>query len=778
MSTQTPEASTDVISRKLQELRGKIRRYLLLSGLAILIGFLCLAFWVTFGLDVLNFSYRKLDLPWQLRLLFAAAILGGGGTLLFQYLLRPLLKKLENRTLALLVERNYPELNDRLVTAVDVDPAELHNQPAQQMMFQQTRKQAEQILSGCEMQQLLNQKRLSRIWTVSGILLTSLVMMACFNQTAFARWTRGFVMLQPEYWERYTSLSLRVLAAPGDRQLEFEDRVYKHPRGEDFTLIVTVEQTRQPVDQIVILTQSTEDSSRLRMSKVNEQTFRITLANRVEDFQFWLVAGDFRNSVPYNVKMVETPEFDELSVSARYPEYTQLNLGQEPGGEVLPILGPTLELPLGTGFDFQASASKPLVKVEFLSEYLALELTPESLEYKYLSPNLQAPRTGQFTSDSMMWNNERTQFAFTATLTEDSLLNLVEEDQVPIPANQLVRIYLHDEDGVITREPIKLQFLGRSDQPPRIETELYGISSQVTRKARIPVKGLLKDDYGIASAWFDTTLPTKPAEDSEDPPISQVQQKRFELETPPQGEREFRLQRTDFEELEVFELLPLDLKLGDQFTLALAAEDGSTLPSPQRSTGQRYQFRIVTAEELLSGLHRRELNLRSRFEQILKEVKASRNLIAEVQTDAELATQAEQCERALYANRKNDSELQAIEAGFQALRLETVNNAVDSPEVLNRLDQSILSPLGVLLKRHFPRLDDQLQVNPPEIALILAEYDQAIRLMEQVLLEMRKLETFNEAIEMLKGIINEQKDVKQQTEEKRKNELLDLFDDF
>jgi len=40
---------------------------------------------------------------------------------------------------------------------------------------------------------------------------------------------------------------------------------------------------------------------------------------------------------------------------------------------------------------------------------------------------------------------------------------------------------------------------------------------------------------------------------------------------------------------------------------------------------------------------------------------------------------------------------------------------------------------------------------------------------------MRKLESFQEVIELLKGIIEEEKALKAQTEEERKNKLIDLL---
>src|SRR5690606_3969525 len=80
-------------------------------------------------------------------------------------------------------------------------------------------------------------------------------------------------------------------------------------------------------------------------------------------------------------------------------------------------------------------------------------------------------------------------------------------------------------------------------------------------------------------------------------------------------------QRTPEDATERFDVLPLDLSIGQKLTLSVYAEDADDLTGPNVGRGDnRYVFTIVSNEELLSILYGKELNLRRRFEQIIKEV--------------------------------------------------------------------------------------------------------------------------------------------------------------
>ncbi|HBN76438.1 MAG TPA: hypothetical protein DD473_11590, partial [Planctomycetaceae bacterium] len=81
-------------------------------------------------------------------------------------------------------------------------------------------------------------------------------------------------------------------------------------------------------------------------------------------------------------------------------------------------------------------------------------------------------------------------------------------------------------------------------------------------------------------------------------------------------------------------------------------------------------------------------------------------------------------------------------------------------------------------EEHFRLLDFALRESTQTditADLCLNDLDALLTGLRQILLEMRKLESFQEVIELLKGIIEEEKALKAQTEEERKNKLIDLL---
>ncbi|VTS05131.1 hypothetical protein [Tuwongella immobilis] len=130
---QQPGSSAAPIDPRLQDplrqLRGSIRKYVLLEGIALVGTFLALWLWigllVDYGLFRLTLWDWVMELPWGVR----ASVLGGIVlvlvTLVVTRVISLLLGEFSDRSLALVLEKRFPEiLGDRLMTAIDLaDPA-------------------------------------------------------------------------------------------------------------------------------------------------------------------------------------------------------------------------------------------------------------------------------------------------------------------------------------------------------------------------------------------------------------------------------------------------------------------------------------------------------------------------------------------------------------------------------------------------------------------------------------------------------------------------------
>ena len=154
-----------------------------------------------------------------------------------------------------------------------------------------------------------------------------------------------------------------------------------------------------------------------------------------------------------------------------------------------------------------------------------------------------------------------------------------------------------------------------------------------------------------------------------------------------------------------------------------------------------------------------------------------------VNEDPEIELAVTACaERSLHAVRKNANETASVELSFRDIREELVNNGLHTPQTLERIDDRIVKPLGLINATDFPAVDEALGVfrltnergNDATEAI-----DQSVEMlrgmiirMERVLAEMEKLKEFQKAVEELKLILEQQQQLLERTKKERKRKLL------
>src|SRR5882724_4496545 len=115
MATATTELELPVVvQEKLREVRSGIRRYVWLEGAAAIAIALAGAFWIGLLLDWL------LEPPPSVRIAGMAIAAAGVLWVAYRYLLRRVFVRLSDSSIALLMERRFPELGEHMLTAVDM----------------------------------------------------------------------------------------------------------------------------------------------------------------------------------------------------------------------------------------------------------------------------------------------------------------------------------------------------------------------------------------------------------------------------------------------------------------------------------------------------------------------------------------------------------------------------------------------------------------------------------------------------------------------------------
>ncbi|MCA8997070.1 MAG: hypothetical protein KDA80_08790 [Planctomycetaceae bacterium] len=782
------------IQQALGRFRRWIRRYIFLEGLAVVIALACGLFWLTYGLDVGWFWLSQLELPSSFRimtLLMAMVVLAA---VLLTWLVARLFRTMRARDLALALERRFPQLNDRLITAVEL--GETGGSELQTQMLHQNTDEVAQALDRLPIEESFNATPLRRSLIVAGTLFVSVLVLGLTHAQGMERWYNAYILGKDNYWEpfRKNALKVQIISQPGDRVREFDDqRVYKHPKGSDLQILATVaEGTIPPANatmQFISFGGSRQDRGRVNMSRVGDEEFRHTLGRVVNDHNVWIRAGDFINRAPFRIQVVDPPKIDAIEISADYPSYTGMDSQED---RVIPVVGTQVSLPMETSFQLTAQANKPLTRVHLSGPDFQLsfgyEQKGEALSALPTRFSVQLPENSSKSVTipvlpDMLLNKERNAFTIPFVVSQraqQQLAAINDELQLPIPISPdtLIQMTLEDGDQISSQEPTSLAINGIVDEAPVVDTRRIGIGNVVTRIARIPVEGTITDDYGVARAWFgyrrsdqDEDLQTKP------------------LATEMKGRTRVEIQTAPEQKLEYFDLIPLQMEEEQTLTLAVYAEDGDTINGPHEAHGEILSFKIVSKDDLIGRLYDREINLRLRFEQIRAEVGNLQQELAGIQEQVEelesgsesespaMALTSAYVERGLHQIRKNHTESRSIEVSFRDLRGEMINNRVDTEEMLERIEKGVIEPLAALNEKEFLQADREFGAfrlslqRQAGIGNAFAELDPALdellAKMDAILAEMKDRGSYNDLIQSLQEIIDRQKKLLEKTEDKR-----------
>ena len=122
----------------LVELKSRIRKYVLWEGLAMAVVAIGLYFWLSLGFDSAVFSVRRLEPPRWLRMGLDLGLVGAVTAVVLSLVVFRYCRSFRPKSLALVLEKRFPELNDRLVTAVESASQSESHTPLTSAMLERT----------------------------------------------------------------------------------------------------------------------------------------------------------------------------------------------------------------------------------------------------------------------------------------------------------------------------------------------------------------------------------------------------------------------------------------------------------------------------------------------------------------------------------------------------------------------------------------------------------------------------------------------------------------
>jgi hypothetical protein len=779
------------ITSALSRLRGRIRAYVWVEGLALAVAWLGLAFWLTLAIDWLPVklgAYDEPSLPWRIVILAGTVVVFFG--LVAWMVLRRSFVALPNRTMAVILERRFRDFNDALMTTVEMTEIPEHAAEFNPDMLAYTYAQAEERSATVPVTAVFNPVPLIRNLAIAAALVLSIGVFALAAPSAMGIWASRYLGLSQVTWPRASHIEIDG------------PKVRKIAKGDDATITVRAA-TSHVVPKTVRVSYRSDGGASGRENMVRQgtprdgfQLFTYTFRGRLEGLTFDAVGGDHRVR-DYRIEVVDSPTA-ELTLYCEFPPYmvdeqNNINTPRQISGTGI------VQLPQGTKVTVRAKANKLLLDAHVTypnekgeDQHTTLSFNPPSDRFEFVIPSLDIDSTLLF--------------------------------------------LLHDADDIRSREPIRLSLVAQPDEIPQVEMRLRGISDAVTADVRIPAEGQITDDHGIIKTWFAYGIDD---EDLQDVPFKSQPKGRTELvfergkdEEALDIREEIRARNAALRQAEPGKAganpspdasknserdgdeqqppaagpMELVLKPGQRLAVIMQAQDACTLgDKPRVGASRRYELRVVTPEELRGLLAGREINLRARFERIVEEVTATRDSLSEVVLRPEdlrggklpvLAGDPDvgkpvtperlrvlghlRTQRCQQNSLKNAGETMEIALQFDDIRDELLNNRLYTEEYEKRLKDGISDPLKEIAGPMFTELDKRLlnlegllsdtstADNATRAAALLAAQEQSdaiIVKMHEVLGKMLEMEAFNRAVELLREIVERQKRLNDKTKQ-------------
>ena len=364
------------------------------------------------------------------------------------------------------------------------------------------------------------------------------------------------------------------------------------------------------------------------------------------------------------------------------------------------------------------------------------------------------------------------------------------------------------------------------DQVPVVQFRLDGIGSAITNRAVLPIVGQVEDDHAVRRCWLELAAGDRsldlPATNTGEGEWNQRIDLRSlieagELELPIDSQLSLTVAADDFHDLDDGDRVGR----ASSVELLVVTENRLLVLLEKRELAMRQRLELIIDElEQMRGLLQRIDNELSEstgtaqsgpgagasagprrgFERMVATPTSQRGVPAgrEVERDDEpqlSETEADDLGRRRQTLRVQQSQAQAEKSAGEIggvareiaqIHRELENNRVDSPDRRQRLEQQVQRPLERVLAESYPRLIQRLrQLESSALAgsldragssQAIAASDQVLGALRQVLANMLQIEDYNEVIDMVRGLLEEQEALLDQTRQEQRRRVRDLFE--
>ena len=627
-----------------------------------------------------------MPLPGFVRIALLIGGIGAIGYLLYRYLIQPLRASLTLRDVALNVERNHPDLEDRLVSAVQfgnresTDPIEAH-------MLQRLLEDATERVKDVDFKATIDHSRTRKRVGIAALVVVACCVLALIFPTEIHTSLRR--VLVP--WEKTDPvLTTKLTVEPGNARIL---------RGKSLPIEVTV--TGKSADKVVLTYENTqaqetttpEDKSTQQQINMlqnpdDKRGFAYEIFNIDADIEYYVVANE-TTSERYTVEVFEMPKVTGISVAYTYPDYTGLKPVVQTGtGDIQAVVGTQAELKLTTNKAIQTAALS-----------LRRDVKERSLTAR-LTGAAEPGTTEMVISDG-------------STLT--TTIDVVEDGTYTV---QLLCI-----DGFNNEIPIEYIVKAIPDEVPEVVIKEPGRDIKTTKLGEVEVIAEATDDYGIAELKLMYRVGS-----------GELQGLVMEATTPepvPVDARQRRIVDGSY----TFYLEEFDVEPGDIISYYAHAVDNNTRTGPGKASSDIYFIEIrpfnenFREEEAQEGEQQQQQESNPALEMVANQKQIIRETAKHINTKPVSITEEYRSAVRATANKQNEliDKTQRLADEFS---LAMQGESAVTPEILMNLEDAIAS---------MREAADSLNAVQPDEA-IPAEQE-ALELLIKVSLELPKVLT-------------------------------------
>ncbi|MEC8905632.1 MAG: hypothetical protein VX407_00700, partial [Verrucomicrobiota bacterium] len=314
MSFKTTSEVPKQIRAAIGRMRRAVQRHFMVDGLKNILLALLVLIIIDFALD----RTFRMDRPQRLiMLILSVSILGD---VVYRKLLEPLLSQLSDDALMIELEEAEGGMDEVLISALELSRMDIGgNENVSIKMVENTINEGAAAASKVSIESAFRRKRMrANMLVLMSVLLCFVVGgILASRDEALKIWYKRNVLLSDISWP-----SNYVLQLSGNK-----DGKIRVPRGEDWSLLVSVKEDHKELPSSVILEYRYEKGKRKSTESMTPNSagdeFRSSVIDTSEPLKLRVRSKEYETEwIP--MELVDRPKVENFSISASYPDYTGL----------------------------------------------------------------------------------------------------------------------------------------------------------------------------------------------------------------------------------------------------------------------------------------------------------------------------------------------------------------------------------------------------------------------------------------------------------------------